>query len=565
MIKIRGRKEDVNRFLEISEEVRKANNEDTPVFDDVSSTADRENGITDLYHKGNFILEFVQRVSNELPELKIYGYRYDIAWNGRTYFWSKAGSSHLEIIEIGSFNPYAEEESYEPWWDKEDVYYTEENPDGSLSIVGYYRWDEELHIPEIIDGKPVTGLTDKLFYGNPVVKDIYVGNNITSVGTTTFSSCQNLVLHTDNPVILNALKRTNVMIASADDSEETLNYKRELIYKQTVKGITVYAYRGNEKDVRIPDTIEQLPVNKIAQNAFSAKQLHSLVLPSAITQFVPEIFGKGEVECLAAPGIDFSTVRSITWKQALARGFLLMNQEGLFKDEKITDSYAKYLKNSVSQYIEPCINDVRLLQGLLKTVKLSPDSYETLLKYAVDKDNTEAIAILLDYKNENISEENMEKSEKQKLSVIGKAPSLSKIKKDWGYKVQDDDTIAILSYKGSDTDVIIPSVIEEKPVVEIGETAFNGVCYYTESQVVKNVKVRRQQINTVYIPSSVKKISEIAFIGCGDRLLGEYTKQYIISPKKAKKAYLPKMMLIVEKGSYAEKYAEKEKMNYQIT
>ncbi len=73
MIKVRGRKEDVNRFLELVEEYQKANNKETLTFDDLSSAADKENGIFDIYHEGSFTLDFVQDVCKKLPELKIYG------------------------------------------------------------------------------------------------------------------------------------------------------------------------------------------------------------------------------------------------------------------------------------------------------------------------------------------------------------------------------------------------------------------------------------------------------------------------------------------------------------
>lgn len=172
--------------------------------------------------------------------------------------------------------------------------------------------------------------------------------------------------------------------------------------------------------------------------------------------------------------------------------------------------------------------------------------------------------MLLEYKNSSFSEADIQKYEERKLFSQDRQPSLSKLKKDWGYKVKADGTIMILSYRGNDTDVIVPSEIEGKPVAEIAEEAFSGVCYYTDSKVIINMKMRRQQINSIYIPASVNMISEVAFIGCGDKTLGDKVLQYIYIPKKAKKTYPAKMMLIIEKKSFGEKYAKKENLNYQV-
>ena len=562
MIKIRGRKEDVNRFLEILEENQKANNEEMPVFDDVSNAADRENGIADISYKGSFTLEFVQDICDKLPELKIYGKRYEGMWNGFTYFWSKPGSPHLETEEEGDFNPYPKVEDYEQWWDKDEFYYVEEHADGSLSIVGYYRWDEELHIPESIDGKPVTELADKLFYGNPAVKDIYAGNNIQSVGAGTFSACHNLILHTDNQVIIDTLKRTKVMIATSDASGETLNIMRNFVYKASRNGATVHTYRGNDDDVVVPSIIEGLPVNTVAKKAFYGRHLHSLVLPDTVTSFSPEICEKGKVDFLAAPGVDIRSVDAVIWKQSLAKGFLKFYVSGIYKNKDISDSYFNYFKRGLDKYYELCINDVELLSAALNTLKLSPKDYEALLKLANEKDSFEAKSMLLDYRDKNLSDKAMDKYENAKTEKVFKAPSLSKIKKDWSYKPDSAGGIVLTSYKGSDENVIIPETIEGKSVTAIDNDTFVAVISIYDNSQIRNIRVRRQQIATIQIPATVKTISDSAFIGCGDNSIG--LKYCYDSVRQMKKTYPPKITLIVEKGSYAEKFAEREDITCQV-
>ncbi len=66
------------------------------------------------------------------------------------------------------------------------------------------------------------------------------------------------------------------------------------------------------------------------------------------------------------------------------------------------------------------------------------------------------------------------------------------------YTVNDDNTVTITKYTGTETDVIIPSSISGKPVVEIGEYSMNYL--YT--------------MQTLEIPDTVTKISNSAFEGC---------------------------------------------------
>ena len=56
-------------------------------------------------------------------------------------------------------------------------------------------------------------------------------------------------------------------------------------------------------------------------------------------------------------------------------------------------------------------------------------------------------------------------------------------------------------YKGNKKDVVIPSTIENYPVVELSSTAFIG--NYT-----------KVFIESITIPNSVKKIGTLTFLGC---------------------------------------------------
>jgi len=76
---------------------------------------------------------------------------------------------------------------------------------------------------------------------------------------------------------------------------------------------------------------------------------------------------------------------------------------------------------------------------------------------------------------------------------------------DFVYSLNSQSTgIIILKYKGNAKDVIIPSVIEDYPVEEIGENAFGNVF---SAFGVSNIE-------SIIIPDSVVEIAQNAFNNC---------------------------------------------------
>ena len=69
---------------------------------------------------------------------------------------------------------------------------------------------------------------------------------------------------------------------------------------------------------------------------------------------------------------------------------------------------------------------------------------------------------------------------------------------DWGYSLDDNNSVVLKRYVGTDTEVTTPETLGGHPVVEIGEDCFQG----------------KQSITSITITSGIVKIGENAFGGC---------------------------------------------------
>lgn len=137
---------------------------------------------------------------------------------------------------------------------------------------------------------------------------------------------------------------------------------------------------------------------------------------------------------------------------------------------------------------------------------------DQLIEYAMSSGKNQALAWLLDYKNRtaDLSAE-AEKKEKQELKALNENPlSLSAMRKIWRFEEKPDGTLTILSYKGQDTEVIVPEEIGKKTVTEIGEYAFAAKAY---GKRISNQEVR-QKLTRVTLPESVQSIGPSVFSEC---------------------------------------------------
>jgi hypothetical protein len=119
------------------------------------------------------------------------------------------------------------------------------------------------------------------------------------------------------------------------------------------------------------------------------------------------------------------------------------------------------------------------------------------------------------------------------------------MKKLWSYEVLDDDTLQLTSYKGSETDVLVPERIGKKTVTALGECVFS---FRTPSGTSRPAdrKTALAQIRTIVLPDGITSIGRSAFSGCN-----QSTVQWAGSGTIGERAFEGVSCLVLPRISFA--------------
>lgn len=152
-------------------------------------------------------------------------------------------------------------------------------------------------------------------------------------------------------------------------------------------------------------------------------------------------------------------------KVALLRGFVAHTD--LFDDDKKRE-YIKYMTGQRKKLLTEAVKDGKI-EWLVACERLDvalPDSLcDELLELASKQRKTDIVTWLLDYKNRRNDPKKAAKSLQIKESRELSNPYMVKLMKDtWKWDKQEDGTLKLTKYMGSDPDVVIPPVIGKDPV-----------------------------------------------------------------------------------------------------
>lgn len=168
----------------------------------------------------------------------------------------------------------------------------------------------------------------------------------------------------------------------------------------------------------------------------------------------------------------------------------------------------QYMQQLVKLDAAPGVVALLLERNYVKT----PKQRDELIALATEQKSMEILSVLMDYKNRtaNLAQEADKEAAALEKELTADPNSAAELKKKWTSKKKEDGTLIITSYKGGDTEVIIPERIGKVVVTELGEAVFA-----VNAQRISNAEVRRR-ITKIVIPGTVTKIGNAAFWGCAN-------------------------------------------------
>ena len=155
-------------------------------------------------------------------------------------------------------------------------YYEE---DGGITISGYSGTATELVIPDTIDGKAVTAISDSAFADNKRLVSIQLGN-VKSLGWNFISGCVGITEITIPKTV------TEAWYALEGSSVETVTFEEGIA--NIPAGVCYGA--SNVKNVTMPEKEDTLDGYVIGDRAFSGTSLATITIPDSVTEIQDNVF-----------------------------------------------------------------------------------------------------------------------------------------------------------------------------------------------------------------------------------------------------------------------------------
>ena len=247
------------------------------------------------------------------------------------------------------------------------------------------------------------------------------------------------------------------------------------------------------KHVEIPDEVKE-----IDDNTFSSLHIFKIVFPDGIEKINENAFYKSRLDDVYGAK-EFFSKQDKSW---FLKGFgapVSMYFNGIIDKDSVAWSYfADTIKRKKRDIFSDILwkNELEKLKMFLDVWKKVPDDdIDEYLKLCAERKNSEAAAVILEYKQKQLSAPKSSKNTKSADSELElREPTLA----DWRkiFRISTVDGCATISgYKGSDANITIPEKVGDYKVTAIGKKAFEF----------------DEEIKSIIIPESVTEIGKDAF------------------------------------------------------
>ena len=381
-------------------------------------------------------------------------------------------------------------------------------------LVHYNGSDEDVVIPDGVVGIGGEFLTGA-FWGCKNLRSVTIPDSVTFIYQHAFAECENLTSITipDSVTAIGQFAFSNCTNLKHIELSAGMEYipwgfcsKCSSLESFAVpEGVTSIGWSAFEeckslKSIVIPDSVVYIGKGAHGSRPYDkdAYIFHKDTLV-IFNNYRKDIEKNNVSARMVFKNTPVQEIKSTNAKRYAVHGFLTIEDLSVY-GAGVVDSYQKLLKGKVFNYINFILeNDVEMIVKRLAALDLIDNKF---VEKMLEKDLPEGVkGILSEYADKSL--ENKEGvSEKKPLSVTA-------LKKIWGFQ-KNEEGITITSYKGVDTEVIIPEKIGKDPVTEIGEYAFASF----KSGLSKQLIETRSKITSVKIPNSVTRIGTFAFLRC---------------------------------------------------
>ena len=334
----------------------------------------------------------------------------------------------------------------------------------------YVDIETSLIIPETFNSKPVTHIEEYCFGGivvaNPLTS-ITIPNTITTIGAMAFWGCGNLtsiyipasVTSIGESVFVYCSSLSSITVDAANPAYKDIN-NRELLSQN---GEIFLAYAPNSgTEYVVPNGVK-----RIGSNAFETSHyLSSVSLPEGLEYIGTSAFG----QCRSLTSITIPSTVTYIANSVFSHCYNLTEITLLSQNPP-----ELYMTNAISEGI---------------TTIYVP--YQSLEAYQTATNWSEFADIMVGFGEPQGTEGLVYTGLNSSGTVVTDEAEIV------AYMIGDNTTTAGNGYVGTDTDVIIPSTYNGKPVTTIGKYAFRN----------------KTEITSVNIPNSVTTIGNYAFAYC---------------------------------------------------
>ena len=382
--------------------------------------------------------------------------------------------------------------------------------DGTAEITQYGGNKKDLIIPDELDGKPVTSIGKSAFKANRTVwsksflENVTIPSSVTKIGDYAFEYCTTLLSITiPNSVTsigrfafqkCSSLEKIEIPNSVTEISEETFincSNLTNVIIPNSVTSIGRFAFQkcSSLEKIEIPNSVTQ-----IGDGAFAdCTSLVTLNIPDSVTSFDSSFAfaGCSSLTSVKLP-VTLTTIGSDAFRECSSlKSMKIPDSITYIRDDafmKCTSLEEVTIPNTVSDIgdnvFSGCISlqtvkNLGIITNFGKHVfdncdNLTLHCYQNSSAYKYAKDN--GINYVLIASNDP------------------NPPDYG----DFKYTLNEDGSYKIKAYIGNQETVIIPTEINDKPVVTIGESAF----------------LNAETLKTIDIPSSIKTLEYAAFWSC---------------------------------------------------